>query len=247
MMGRQRAGEPLDARRRSGPNRAVAPLKVIVRMKTEAAIFDYDGVLVELRPEKAVALFHGRAPLGVRELHRRWEVWCTEHAGEGRQAIEMWRAFWTELARQVGIAEGPLAEICAVDPFELFRLCPDTLAALKEARQSGIKLGVLSNSALPGLSSPLAPIALSEVVDVISVPRPGKPIKPHPEAYRDIAQRLGTVPERCLFFDNDPSFVEAARALGMKAYVVFRGGKGEAGDPLALRDLVGIRALVEAG
>ena len=130
-------------------------------MRFEAAIFDYDGVLVELDRERTVALFQGRTPLPVRTLHRRWESWCSDHIGEGLLASVMWRAFWEQQARELGIPEPVLEEICAVDCLGLFRLCPDTLGALAEARRLGMKIGVLSNSALPKLESPLAPLALA--------------------------------------------------------------------------------------
>lgn len=216
-------------------------------MNYEAAIFDYDGVLVELDRDKAVSLFQGRAPLPVRALHRRWEAWCSVHAGEGRRADEMWRAFWVSLAAEVGIPERPLEEICAVDPLSLFRLCNDTLDALREARRLGLRIGVLSNSALPGLTSPSAPIALAEVVDVVRVPRPGTAVKPQREAYLEIARSLGASPDRCLFFDNDAAFVQAAREVGMRAFLVSRGPGAPGDDPAALKDLSGLRSLAGEG
>ncbi len=216
-------------------------------MRFEAAIFDYDGVLVELDRERTVALLQGRTPLPVRTLHRRWEAWCSDHIGEGQLAIAMWRAFWEQQARELGIPEPALQEICAVDCLSLFRLCPDTLAALEEARRLGLRIGVLSNSALPKLASPLAPIALAELADVVRVPGRGLAVKPEREAYLDVARSLGTSPEYCLFFDNDPRFVEAAREVGMRAFLVWRGGGPPPEDPAVVRDLSGLRALAEAG
>jgi putative hydrolase of the HAD superfamily len=212
-------------------------------MRFEAAIFDYDGVLVELDREKAVSLFRGRAPLPVRTLHQRWEVWCSDHIGETRSSSAMWRAFWELQARELGIPEPALEEICAVDCLSLFRLCPDTPAALRDARQLGLRIGVLSNSALPALESPFAPLDLASLADVVRVPARGVPIKPDREAYLDIARSLGVSPEYCLFFDNEPSYVEAARQVGMRAYLVVRGQAAPPDAAAVVADLTGIRAL----
>ncbi len=46
--------------------------------------------------------------------------------------------------------------------------------------------------------------------------------KPHPEAFRRMAARLGVASEEILFFDDYPSYVEGARAVGLSAHVVTR-------------------------
>ena len=41
--------------------------------------------------------------------------------------------------------------------------------------------------------------------------------KPDPRIYRIAAERLGVEPGECLFVDDQPPFVEGARAAGMDA------------------------------
>lgn len=216
-------------------------------MVPEAVIFDYDGVLVEMDRERAVSFFRGRAPLPVKGLHRRWEIWCAQHLGEHLPAQEMWSVFWRTLGAELGIEEQPLEEICAFDYLGLFRACDDTPGALREAKRLGLRIGVLSNSALPKLEAPSAPIALSQWADVIRVPGDGAAVKPDRQAYLDMARLLGTTPDRCLFFDNDPGFVEAARDVGMRAFLVSRGPGAPAGDPSVLKDLSELSRLAAGG
>lgn len=216
-------------------------------MRFEAAIFDFDGVLVQMDRQRAVSFFQGRAPLPVKALTQRWEAWCSSHVGEHPQAQEMWRIFWEALGAELDIPRGALQEICSFDYMGLFPACSETKDALREARQLGLKLGVLSNSALPKLESPSAPLDLGRLVDFIGVPGHGRPVKPEREAYLDIARSLGTVPERCLFFDNEVPFVQAARDVGMRGYLVYRGAGTPPDDPAVVRDLSGLRALIEAG
>jgi HAD superfamily hydrolase (TIGR01509 family) len=44
-------------------------------------------------------------------------------------------------------------------------------------------------------------------------------VKPDPAIYRTALDRLGAVPERSVFFDDIPAYVQAARSLGMHAEV----------------------------
>ena len=48
--------------------------------------------------------------------------------------------------------------------------------------------------------------------------------KPHMQAYRIIANRLGCAESECVFIDDQPSFVEAAEKSGMHA-ILFRGSE----------------------
>lgn len=212
-------------------------------MRFDAAIFDYDGVLVELDGARAGSLLQGRTPLSVRALHRRWEAFCADHLGENLVAGEMWRAFWTGLGAELQIPETTLEEVRALDCLTLFRRCPDALGALSEARLLGLRIGVLSNSVLPKLESPSAPLPLTKLCDVIRVPARGYAVKPEREAYLDIARLLGTSPERCLFFDDEPIFVAAAREAGMRGLLVRRSPSAPPDDPAVVRDLSCLRAL----
>jgi FMN phosphatase YigB (HAD superfamily) len=216
-------------------------------MSFEAAIFDYEGVLVEMNRARAVAFFRERSPLSVKAITQRWELWCADQVGDHLPAMEMWHAFWESLRTEVDIAEPVLAEIYSFDYIGLLEACPDALDALCEAKRLGLRVGILSNTVLPKLVSPSAPIDLWRLADIIRVPGRGMPIKPAREAYLDIARSLGASPERCLFFDNEPTFVQAACEAGMRGYLVSRGAGTPPGAQAVLNDLSGFRALVEGG
>lgn len=42
-------------------------------------------------------------------------------------------------------------------------------------------------------------------------------IKPHPLMYQTIANKLGFLPEECVFVDDQPRYCEGARSIGMSA------------------------------
>ena len=62
--------------------------------------------------------------------------------------------------------------------------------------------------------------------------------KPDPEIYRLAANKLGVLPEECIFIDDLAHYVKAAEKVGMKAirYHDFSQAKGEIEDLLATSD-----------
>jgi FMN phosphatase YigB (HAD superfamily) len=215
-------------------------------MNFKAVIFDYSDVLVEVDRELTASFFRDRTPLRPSELHRRWERWCLEQTGELASGQEMWNQFWDVLGRELSLSTPVLQEIKSFDCFGFFRRCPDAVHALSEARRLGLRIGVLSNSALPMLASPSAPLVLTHLTDVIRVPHRGGPVKPSREAYLDTVRLLCTTPERCMYFDNEQSFVDAAREIGMRAYRVDRSLRTEP-PPGVVKNLSRLAELLKEG
>lgn len=215
-------------------------------MKFEAVVFDYSDVLVQLDREVTVSFFRDRTPLRPSELHRRWEEWCFEQIGDLPSGQEMWNLFWDALGRELALSTLVLQEIKSFGCFGFFRRCPDAVHALSEARRLGLGISVLSNSVLPKLESPAAPLVLTQFTDVIRVPHRGIPVKPDREAYLDVVRLLGTTPQRCMYFDNEQRFVDAAREVGMQAYRVDRALRTEP-PPGVVNDLWRFAELVEQG
>jgi putative hydrolase of the HAD superfamily len=214
-------------------------------MKPEAVIFDYLGVLVELDSDGARAFFKGRVPISFSTIVRGWEAWCSDHLDALPSARAMWSGFWASLQQELALSAPMLEEIQSFDFIGLLRAYPDTLHALGEARRLGLRIGILSNSVLPKLESSSAALLLTRLADVVWVPSREVAGKPSREAYLDAARLLGVAPERCLFFDNEPRFVEAAREAGMRGYVMDRGPDLPPAAPGIVRDLSGLGRLVE--
>lgn len=91
---------------------------------------------------------------------------------------------------------------------------PRMIEAVRRARRSGLKTGLISNT--------WGPLAADPVTDLFDVEvRSGEEglRKPDPEIYRLAAKRLGVAEEDCVFVDDIPANVEGARAVGMWAIV----------------------------
>jgi len=80
------------------------------------------------------------------------------------------------------------------------------------------KLGILSNAGVNWLPEIFSPDQLS-LFDATALSYETGLSKPNGRAYQLIAQRLGVLPEQCIFIDDQPSFVTAAHDEGMQAIV----------------------------
>jgi putative hydrolase of the HAD superfamily len=94
---------------------------------------------------------------------------------------------------------------------------PDLLAYIAQLREKGYKTGLLSNMGRGGLQMVWAEGDLKKYFDAAAASGDIGHVKPEPEAYRLIAERLGVAPEECVFTDDQPAYCDGARAIGMHA------------------------------
>jgi HAD superfamily hydrolase (TIGR01509 family) len=114
---------------------------------------------------------------------------------------------------------------------------PDARPTLQALREKGLQIGVLSNFPLATIESSLEAVNLLDLVDTALSSTNIGVAKPNPEAYRCIAQTMQFAYAEALFIDDTPVHVQAARQLGMHAYLLDR--QQTSHDPAAgvIRDL----------
>lgn len=79
------------------------------------------------------------------------------------------------------------------------------------------KLAMLTNApSRYSLDQRFKPGELEELFDEVVVSGEVGWDKPAPEIYTMTVEKLGVLPEECLFIDDVPSFTEAAATIGMK-------------------------------
>jgi HAD superfamily hydrolase (TIGR01662 family) len=140
---------------------------------------------------------------------------------------EIWIAFTERIVLGMGGSE-PASHECAVEitgrwaRHENFELYDDTLPVLRELRDRGIKIGLVSNSARD-----VREFARHHGIDIdagISSFHHGK-TKPHPSIFRAVLELLEVDPRDALMVGDTPADdIEGARALGMQAVLVDRLG-----------------------
>jgi epoxide hydrolase-like predicted phosphatase len=125
-----------------------------------------------------------------------------------------------EFAARIGARLG-LAESAGLVDRLFARIEPDgaMLAAVKRARDSGIKTGLVSNSMGSGRYDR---DAFPELFDGVVISGEVGVHKPQPEIFRLGAERVGLPPEECVFVDDLRENCAGAEAVGMTA-VLHRG------------------------
>jgi epoxide hydrolase-like predicted phosphatase len=99
---------------------------------------------------------------------------------------------------------------------------PAMVDAVRAARQAGVRTGLISNSVGADIYDRAV---LDELFDAIVISGEVGLHKPQPEIFLLGAERIGVVPERCVFVDDLRENCTGAEAVGMTA-VLHRGPEG---------------------
>lgn len=193
-------------------------------MAIRAVIFDRDGVLTEFDIDAAQAFLQPRLNMSLMELAQRWVKW-SDIIGTPKSEVEeadLFRGFWTYVSELEGLSDTVRQELFDFDYVEVIRPFADAQSALKFCKQLGLKVGVLSNFSLATLDQSLVGGGLVNWVDYAAAAPVIGYAKPQAEAYQHVVKKLAIAAEECLFLDDDPSYVEGAREVGMEAYLVNR-------------------------
>jgi len=92
---------------------------------------------------------------------------------------------------------------------------PRMLTAVRDLRQRGYKLGLLSNTT-PSFKPELENHHIPELFDAVVLSCDAHFAKPDPEIYELICQKLGAKPAECLFIDDQQRMLDPAAALGLR-------------------------------
>lgn len=193
----------------------------------QAIIFDRDGVLTYFDMEPAIVYLEAIVQLPIEEIERRWWQWRdpVEAPTDLVEEQALFNGFWTMLAASLQLSPEQTDQLYRFDYTSVMRAYPDARTAMLEAHRQGLRIGVLSNFELASIDASLQAAGLADLVDVaVAAPVIGV-AKPHPDAYLAVARALDVAPGHCLFLDDELSWVEGARAVGMRAYHVDRDRK----------------------
>lgn len=194
-------------------------------MSVQAAIFDRDGVLTrfDFAPLQARLAAHG---LSLESMMGAWEPWyrsqtLPKNRQEESQFIE---AFLDSYCKSHDLSADARDELISFDYAALVRPFADARPALAWARACGLRTAVLSNFPLVRLDESLVAAGLRDLVDAaFAAPVIGFS-KPDPRAYLHVAAAFEFEPERCALVDDELECVRGAEAVGMRAWLLDRGG-----------------------
>lgn len=188
-------------------------------MKIKAVVFDYGGVIS--KPQNREAFFPwAEKETGLREeiVRKGWTKYRHEFDGGAISGAEMYRKILTDAG--IDASDPDLCEMLAARDLESWaELNPDTFVWAQELKAAGYRLGILTNMPrefIPWFekAKEFRLLADEEVVSSLV----GK-VKPNPDIYCDMIDRLNLPPDRILFFDDAVTNVEGARAVGLNSEI----------------------------
>jgi putative hydrolase of the HAD superfamily len=183
-------------------------------------IFDYGGVIADMRWEVARALedAHGLPRGAILETLYRTPTWAEIERGRGD------RRAWLEEAH--GLLEARAARTLPRlhDAWRAAQNLIEANVALARALRPPYRTAILSN-ADASLRERLRAHGIDDLFDAVVSSAEEGLAKPEPAIYRLAAARLDLPVEVCVFVDDFEPNVQAARAVGMRA-VLFRLDRG---------------------
>jgi len=179
----------------------------------DAVLCDIDGVLRHWPPAEELELAYGLPAGSLAAAH--FVPSRLNPAITGKMTDEQWRsAAANDLAAVCGSADRARAAVKAWSMLEP-RIDPEVVSLLAKARET-VTVALVSD-ATTRLEQDLARHELSTLAHmVVSSARIGV-AKPDPGFYTIAADNVGAPVDRCLFIDDTPANVAAARGLGMTA------------------------------
>jgi HAD superfamily hydrolase (TIGR01509 family) len=137
------------------------------------------------------------------------------------------------MLRYLGVdpTEKLLAELTRpVEPSVVLETFPDVLGTLRELRDRGVRMAVVSDAwaELPDLH---AGLGIAEFFEAYAISAVLGCRKPDPRMYHHVSAALSLPPAQCLFVDDDPDLVAAAIELGYAGRVLCRGGESSGAVP----------------
>jgi len=198
-------------------------------MLVEAVIFDRDNTLLYFDPARQARLEAQIAMVApaitAERLYAAWAGWPGPWPRYPADEPAFWGAFWERVVAQHNVAPEHLPALRALGTFyhTCFSAFPDSLPCLHALRDAGLRLAVLTNFELPsvGLALEHAGISLTLFHALLSGVAIGAS-KPDAAPYHAAAAALGMPLGACAFVDDDVANVLAARALGMRAFLLDR-------------------------
>lgn len=190
----------------------------------KVAIFDRNQVLIEYDFEYAQNYFKPLLPLSIFELGDRWQAYGETVGFPVDDAAEtlFWRGFWDQVSEEYNLSPAVQAKLHAFRYVDVLKPFPDARPALQALRDMGLKIGVLSNFPLATIESSLEAVDMLDLVDVALSSSNIGVAKPDPQAYAHIAKAMDFEYAEALFIDDTLVHIEAARQLGMHAYLLDR-------------------------
>lgn len=186
-------------------------------MKTEAFIFDMDGLLIDSEPlwEEAGS-----------DILKQYDITLTTeqyHSSTGLRTREWIDHWFSHFKIDMAHSEKAVADIIqqAIDKIGASGIVlPGVEEVLKFLSGKGYKIGLATSSPLSLVDVVIDKLKIREYFSVLTSAEPLAYGKPHPEVYINCAKSLDVLPIQCVCFEDSFNGMIAAKAARMKCVVV---------------------------
>lgn len=182
-------------------------------MPLMALVFDFGGVLMKthtraprLQWDDRLGLPHGT----VERIIHSSDSWRLAQLGQLSVAD-----YWADVAHQLGIPFAQIPQLEA-DYFSADSLDTDLIALIQTVRANQHPVALLSNDS-PALREKLIGLNIAHLFDPLVISGDIGVMKPVPEAYHAVLERLNLPAHQTIFIDDMPANIIGAQAVGMNA------------------------------
>jgi sugar-phosphatase len=186
-------------------------------MKTESAIFDMDGLLIDSEPlwyEAAVDIF---SPIGIALTP---ELYASSIGLRTKEFVDNWfsvyqidRSLAPETVRRIN-------DVVVEKIRDKGEAMPGVHKVLDQMRSGGLKIGLATSSPMALIDVVVDKLQIREYFSAFNSAENLLHGKPHPQVYLDCASALGVEPVSCVCFEDSFHGMIAAKAARMKCVVV---------------------------
>ena len=194
----------------------------MISSRIDAVILDFGGVLWDMRWDVASDLDkgHGLPRSSVFETLYRTDMWRDIERGVGDTAE------WRERAHPALEARASRSLPRLHEQWRAAQRAIEPNLTLVRALRPPYKVSVLSNADATLRHRLERDIGIHDLFDDIVCSAEVGMAKPEPAIFRLAADRLGVLPERCVFVDDFDQNIAAAESVGMQV-ILFRVDRGD--------------------
>ena len=175
--------------------------------KCLAALFDFDGVVMDTEPQYT-EFWNNQGSLYFPDI---------ENFGQKIKGNTLFHIFEKYLPNNPEVRERLTADIAAFESQMRYEYVPGLETFMKELREKGVKIAIVTSSDNQKMGNVYrAHPEIHTMVDKILTADSFTYSKPHPECFLLGAELLGTVPENCVVFEDSFNGLAAGNAAGMK-------------------------------
>jgi sugar-phosphatase len=186
-------------------------------MKTESAIFDMDGLLIDSEPlwyEAAVEVF---SPLGIALTP---ELYASSIGLRTKEFVDNWFSVY-QIDKSLALETVTRINDVVIEKIRYKgEAMPGVHKVLDQISSSGLKIGLATSSPLALIDVVVDKLGIRDYFSAFNSAENLVHGKPHPQVYLDCASALGVEPVSCVCFEDSFHGMIAAKAARMKCVVV---------------------------